>query len=108
MKNVLWQMPIMADQIERRQTADNLECDVTGQAVLTKTDFRFSQKLDRFRYRFLRKIVVKYLRRIFSVSNIRFVGIISEKFTTRTHRHRTDHGWLHCGARVAHRVARPH
>lgn len=29
-------MPIMADEIERRWTADNLECDVTSDTVRTK------------------------------------------------------------------------
>lgn len=52
MTNVLWQMPIMADQIERRQTADNLECGATGAAVLTKTDFRFWPNSCQFQYWF--------------------------------------------------------
>lgn len=61
----------MADKIEGRQTADNLECNDTSPAVVTKTHFHFFTKLGNFLIIILTKI--NYLYFISNLSYLKFL-----------------------------------
>lgn len=84
-------MPIMADEIERRRTADNLECDVTSRAVVTKTFFRFTGLPGPFRTPFSKNFDGLVFLRILISMKPRSVAKNLESDRVR----RNDRGWPH-------------